>query len=336
VPHFAIAVSFADPTLSTVSQPQSIAIDGSGNVWTFNSSSTSNWVTKLSPLGSVLSGANGYSVGSDVAFPAGQKLAIDQNGNAWLTGSTNIYKISGSGTVSAFQPDEGSAYYGIAVDGSGNVWTNSTSGTPNLVELSPSGTDLHFTSASPIGSGALAIDASGIVWTGGESNRLIGTSIATGTNVNVTGSNIGFFGVAIDSVGDILAMYPSPGGPTLTQFTYNSSTNSYSPTSNSGGSSTRPLDFAIDGSNTVWVPSRYPSPSLDSHSIGGGGLSAVAYYIIGQAGYPSYYPLDIAADPSGDIWMTTGGFVVEYIGISTPVVTPLSVGVKNHTIATRP
>ena len=338
LPHFTIAVSFADPTLTTVGQPQSIAVDGSGNVWTFNSSSTSNWVAKLSPLGSVLSGANGYPVGSDVVFPAGQRLAIDQNGNAWLTGSTDIYKISGSGTVSAFQPDEGSAYYGIAIDGSGNVWTNSTSGTPNLVELSPSGSDLHFTSASPIGSGALAIDGSGIVWTAGLSNGLIGTSIATGTNVNVTASNNGYTGLAIDSVGNIVAMYSSSGGVgTLTQFTYNSSTNAYSPTPNPPGSSTRPLGLAIDGSNTVWVGSTYPAPSLDAYSSSGSGVSAVAYYISeNDHNQFTYYPEGVATDPSGNVWITTGGHVVEFIGASTPVVTPLSVGVKNHTIATRP
>jgi hypothetical protein len=47
------------------------------------------------------------------------------------------------------------------------------------------------------------------------------------------------------------------------------------------------------------------------------------------------YPEGIATDLSGDVWITHGS-VIEFIGASTPVVTPLSVGVKNHTIATRP
>jgi hypothetical protein len=329
---FTVAISFADPSLNAVG---SIAIDGSGNVWTFNTSgSGSNWVAKLSPLGSVLSGANGYPVGSDVAS-GGQKLAIDQNGNAWLTGSTYIYRISGSGTVSAFQPDEGSAYYDIAIDGSGNVWTNSTSGTPNLVELSPSGTDLHFTSAAPIGNRALAIDASGTVWTAGGPNSLFGTSITSGTNVNVTGSYPGFIGLAIDSVGDILATSGTPLTPTLTQFTYNSSTNAYSPTSNSGGSSTRPLGLAFDGANTVWLASNYPAPSVDAWSSSASGISPVGFYMYNPNGAYNTYPEGIATDPSGDVWITHGS-VIEFIGASTPVVTPLSVGVKNHTIATRP
>jgi streptogramin lyase len=314
----------------------SIAIDGSGNVWTFNASSTSNWVTKLSPLGSVLSGANGYPVGSDVVFPAGRKLAIDQNGNAWLTGSTYIYRISGSGTVSAFQPDEGSAYYDIAIDGSGNVWTNSTSGTPNLVELSPSGTDLHFTSPAPIGDRAMAIDASGTVWTTGLNSVLFGTSIATGTNVNVTGSITGFTGVAIDSVGDVWAMYSSPGGGrALTLFTYNSLTNAYSPFTNPPGSSTRPLGLTIDGSNTVWLASNYPAPSVDASYNNGSGISPIGSIMYNPNGEYNTFANGIATDPSGDIWITSGS-VIEFIGASTPVVTPLSVGVKNHTIATRP
>ncbi|HTC76701.1 MAG TPA: hypothetical protein VK684_14060 [Edaphobacter sp.] len=332
---FTVGISFADPTLNSASLPQSIAIDGSGNVWSFNSSSSSNWVAKLSPLGSVLSGANGYPVGSDVAFPAGKRLAIDQNGNAWLTGSTYIYRISSSGTVSAFQPDEGSAYYDIAIDGSGNVWTNSTSGTPSLVELSPSGTDLHFTSTSPIGNRALAIDGSGIVWTsGGPAPSLFGTSIATGTSVNVTGNNPGSGGLAIDSGGDIWAMNSSL-LPVLTLFAYNSSTNTCSPISASGND-TRPSGLTIDGSNTVWLASTYNPPSVDAYSNSGNEINPIGSYMYNPNGAYNTYPWGIATDPSGDVWITTGGPVVEFIGASTPVVTPLSVGVKNHTIATRP
>jgi streptogramin lyase len=223
------------------------------------------------------------------AFPFSPAVLSDQNGNAWLTGSTYIYKISGSGTVSPFQPDEGSAYYDIAIDGSGNVWTNSTSGTPSLVELSPSGTDLHFASAASIGDRAIAIDASGTVWTSGIHSVLFGTSIATGTNVNVTASNTGYTGLAIDSAGDILAMYASPGGlPSLTPFTYNSSTNAYSPVSNSaGGSSSRPLGLTIDGSNTVWLASTYPFPSVNAYSNSG---SLVCSYMYNPNGAYNTYP----------------------------------------------
>lgn len=182
----------------------------------------------------------------------------------------------------------------------------------------------------------MAIDASGTVWTTGLNGVLFGTSIATGTNVNVTGGNTGYTGVAIDSVGDIWAMYSSPGGVrALTLFTYNSSTNAYSPFTNPPGSSTRPLGLTIDGSNTVWLASTYPFPIVAGYSNNGGGISPVGGVMYNPNGAYNTYPNGIATDPSGDIWITSGS-VIEFIGASTPVVTPLSVGVKNHTIATRP
>jgi hypothetical protein len=43
-------------------------------------------------------------------------------------------------------------------------------------------------------------------------------------------------------------------------------------------------------------------------------------------------------DGSGDIWVANSGSykVTEFIGLATPVVTPLAVGVANATVATRP
>ena len=49
-------------------------------------------------------------------------------------------------------------------------------------------------------------------------------------------------------------------------------------------------------------------------------------------------PSGIAIDGSGDVWVSNNGnsTVSEFIGAATPVVTPLSVGVKNSTLGTRP
>jgi hypothetical protein len=49
-------------------------------------------------------------------------------------------------------------------------------------------------------------------------------------------------------------------------------------------------------------------------------------------------PFGIAVDGSGDVWITSSASnaVTEFIGVAAPVVTPLSVGVKNNTLGKRP
>lgn len=53
-------------------------------------------------------------------------------------------------------------------------------------------------------------------------------------------------------------------------------------------------------------------------------------------------PQALAIDPSGNVWMA-GSYddnfntvITETIGAAAPVVTPISLGVKNHTLGTRP
>jgi streptogramin lyase len=309
---------------------QNLAIDGSGNVWTLDSdpSFTSRLITKLSPSGTVLSGSTGYPIPSDAG-----SLAIDQDGNAWLAGNGNVYRVSVSGTVTTFHPDEPASYNNIAMDASGNIWLNTSSGTPALVELSPSGTDLHYTATGPIGNQGLAVSNSGIVWTtSGIQSALYGTSIATGNNLNVTESALNSpNGVALDSAGNIWVSESCCIGTAISEFSYNTSTSTYNRVSSTGFDD-RPLGMSVDGANNVWVLRRYPSASIASFSNSGSGIQVNAAYSIN-----GYYVLNgLGLDPSGDMWTTYGPNIFEFVGVSTPVVTPLSVAVKNNTVATRP
>jgi hypothetical protein len=62
-------------------------------------------------------------------------------------------------------------------------------------------------------------------------------------------------------------------------------------------------------------------------------LSGPTGYFIPQAGDP----VGVAVDGSGNVWtVMSGSYVIEAVGAATPVVTPLSVGVKNNTLGTRP
>jgi hypothetical protein len=331
---FLLSISFTAPTVNAVHSSRSIAVDISGNVWSVNQTSGSSNVTKLSPSGAILSGATGYVLGGDVISPAGS-IAIDQSGNAWVTGSSHIYKISSSGSVSTFQPDEGSpySYASIAIDASGNAWFNTSSiSNPTLQELAPDGTDLHFSSASPIGNGGLAIDSSGIVWTPkSASNFLLGTRIADGTSVNVTQNNLTApTDVAIDATGKpwVLSEGNGPNEDFVTEFAYNSSTLSYSSVDFVQGGARAP-GIAVDGANVVWAGNGYYTPGISSFSDTGSGIHDL-YYI------NSYYPTALALDPSGNVWIASGANLIEFIGPATPVITPIATALKNNTLGTRP
>jgi hypothetical protein len=49
-------------------------------------------------------------------------------------------------------------------------------------------------------------------------------------------------------------------------------------------------------------------------------------------------PSGVAIDGSGNVWVSYQGTnaVAEFVGVGTPVVTPLAAGVKNNMLGTRP
>ena len=90
---------------------------------------------------------------------------------------------------------------------------------------------------------------------------------------------------------------------------------------------------AVDpGSGNQWIAdasgisalSNSGAPILATSGLNGTGVP------IGIAGE------GVAVDGSGDVWKLDNHYAVEIIGVATPVVTPLAVGVKNNTLATRP
>lgn len=106
-------------TAATLNAPTGIAIDHSGNVWVSNTNS----VVEISSTGSLISPAAGYSNSSTTGLLG---VAIDGAGNAWIAGPSSIAEISSTGTIlSGSTGFTGSDNVkSIAVDASGNVWTN--------------------------------------------------------------------------------------------------------------------------------------------------------------------------------------------------------------------
>jgi hypothetical protein len=113
-----------------------------------------------------------------------------------------------------------------------------------------------------------------------------------------------------------------------------------------GGGILGPDGVAIDGGGNVWICNEIPinpqtSAGLTEMNNSGAAVSPSNGYIssnIGGAG-------DVGVDPSGDVWVANavepvtyeaGVNVVEFVGAAVPVVTPVSVAVKNSTIGARP
>jgi streptogramin lyase len=94
-----------------------------------------------------------------------------------------------------------------------------------------------------------------------------------------------------------------------------------------------PYALSIDGTGNVWV-AEFDGSSVAEISPSGSILSSTN-------GYNGGFPLQtsgIAVDGSGNVWIANRRAfgVTELIGAATPVVTPLSAGVKNNSLGTRP
>ncbi len=95
---FSVSITYTGGGLDTTSfyAPNGIAVDGNGNVWVANYTTSS--VTVFNPAGAVLSGTNGYA---ETGLSIRTSLAIDIYGNAWVA-NYNSDRISG------FKPNGGS------------------------------------------------------------------------------------------------------------------------------------------------------------------------------------------------------------------------------------
>ncbi len=349
---FSIAINFA-----TVNSGGSvgIAIDGSGNVWLTNGLYS---LMVFSSTGTVLSGANGYTDGLlGPGFPA-----IDQSGYVWVgqyetilnpPGPNSLFEFSDAGVL--LSPASGFTGGGldhdrdIAIDAMGNVWVGNLYPEPtggSVSKFSNAGVPLSgstgFTGGGMKGPFNIAIDVAGNAWvTNFDSNAIAELSstgsILSGSAGYTDGGSGASAGIAIDSLGNIWVSYPNVTASKHRVAKFSSAGQLLSGATGYTGSGVgNGGSIAIDGADNVWIPN-YWGNSISELSNSGAVLS-------GPNGFVSsalLAPYEIASDGSGNVWVTSGDIIgscnlVEYIGIATPVVTPLSVGVKNHMLGTRP
>jgi streptogramin lyase len=308
-----------------------LSIDASGNVWLADistadlNSGTGGSVTKLSPTGAVLSGAGGYTAGGQIQAP--YDVEIDASGNAWVANESSITELSSSGTSistgSGYGIGSSLSAWDIAIDALGHVWC--TDGTDNvLIELSSTGSLLSG-SAGISGGGLdtpiwIAFDAAGNSWISNEG----GTSISEFSDSGSPNSHSPYSGVnspegiSISPTGDIWVA--NNGSGDLVEF--NSSGSVLFTSSTSSGGLNGPEGAVADSAGNIFV-SNTNVTSISEFDSAGAALSPATGY---QGGGLSA-PYAEAVDGSGNLWVqsngTSGSNVVEFVGIASPVATPL-------------
>ena len=312
------------------SNPYGVAVDPSGNVWLTNpvfGVNTTVTVSEFSNAGAPLSPSAGFAPNNP---QLGVSIALDGKGNAWLPYSNGIAELSNAGELVVTNPGTpgGLPLSGIAVDANGYVWGAVEKGGGNLAtgffaEFSSSGATINPPTLGQYSCGApplteqltegAAIDASGSLW-------------------------------LVDSAGFVKeSASPIP------------------PCSGTGGGfvyqiEDRGGDVAIDGDGNAWIISGPGgNGALSEFSNSGSPISpsngfvGIPYEPITFNGFAVVSFVDLAPDSSGNLWviqelytddfshqMPYTFYAKEFIGISAPVATPLSAGVKNHTLGSRP
>ncbi len=266
-----------------------LAVDLKDNAWIpneqpYQSAGTIGSVTELAGTGSALSGAGGYS-GGGLNYPL--SVAIDPNGTVWVVnfGNSHVTLLNSSGV-----PLSGAAGY-----------------TTNLF-------------AFPV---VVAVDANHFGWVGNQSSNAVTKVAPDGSSFTNYACCNGASGIAIDQgnnvwvanfYGDSVSLISSAGAIVSTGYM-------------GGGSILRPQGIGVDGAGTVWV-ANYRQPYLSelagSTSSSPGAALSPAGGVGGDAGLLEAYAL--ALDASGNIWVTNQGSntVTKFIGLATPVQTPLS------------
>ncbi len=363
---FSVALSFTGGGLN---DPYSIAVDGNGNVWTTNGGNTS--VSQINGVtGAAISPAGGYT-GNGLIIPFA--IAIDPAGNAWVN---NMFPSAPPSNVSVFKPGgaafTGSPFSGgglatgnsinatsprdVAFDANGNAWfANLSTGTATELNgltgaaISPStGYTISTTANSQSG---VAVDSAGHVWISGmNGNVLYEMAVSNGALLGNSAYTAGGleqpYSIAIDGSNNI--WLPNNYDPnTLVGNTVSKFTSATTGVAFSGGGILGGDGVAIDGAGNVWVSNQIRSGGASNGGVSELSNSGVA--ISPATGYTSSAnlgaPNDVAVDGSGNVWVTNsfntapsgnGNNVVEFVGAAVPVVTPISVAVKNGTIGARP
>jgi streptogramin lyase len=316
---FTLAVNYTGAELAG---PYGIAMDTGGNAWVTNESGSS--VVKLPSL------SNGFATTTygSAGLLAPRGISIDRQGNIWIanTGGNDVVELSSAGAIlsgSGYTAGGISGPVAIANDSAGNAWVANFLG-GSVTELGSTGTP---SGVSPISNSlnapsSIAIDSTGRVAVGNQGSGALCLLSNAGVLQECAndGTLFGTTAVAVSTGGNVVMAGSTTGASVGGAFTLATNTGSVSASSPvSGGGLTLPSAVAFDGNGTAWFAN---TTSISAFS----GSSAIT----GAAGFGSVNsPAGIAVDASGNVWTANTGdnSVTVFIGVATPVATPLAVSV---------
>jgi streptogramin lyase len=300
------------------------AIDSQGNLWV--PGYASNNLTEFAPMGYVLLATRAAGINQPFA------VAIDAQDSPWVVnftpGATTISQLLNNGNPITTTPYAcGTSCFFPAFDPSGNLWV---SGTDHTTVISSSGSKVSSFLTDAYASG-IAIASNGSGWTLGHKSAFYHLTLPSSSTrltqplTATTGNDV--TPVAIDSTDNV--WFASSRNNTLGKADPNgamvSAAGGYT-----GGGLSGPAGIAIDGSNRVWVANRDAS-SISEFSNSGTALSPTTgfgtdSYVSDGVNIGLSGPRGIAIDPSGNVWVAnfTYNSVTEFVGIATPVATPIS------------
>jgi hypothetical protein len=374
-----VGIQYQGASTSTVlSEPQNLAADSNGNIWVVNApGSASDSLTELSPNGTplltTLSGTTQPALDASSLSGSPRNVAIDTLNNVWVTTSSNsgfVYEYNNSnspGTITDLAL--GKASYGIAIDGSNDVFVGEESGSATISFYEFLGGNLNAdfeveypSDESNVQPEYMAIDTSGNLWATSGSVNTAASTVVQLSNINTGSCGAPPFAsaCALTSSASQNTYTTISGGPmnepwfpaagiggiwvanvsgnnmtflSLTGSTVNSETNY-----GSSASVNAPHYIAVDGVGNVWAANK-SSGSVAEFSSAGAILSpGTGFAHNGISGGEG-----ITLDPSGNIWVaddTTSGAdgfsVFEIVGAAAPTVTPIALALKNSAVAKKP
>jgi hypothetical protein len=330
----------------------SAAADASGNVWLGSyqiSRQDSGFLLQYDHLGN-----------QTYALPVGYNPvmeAFDSTGNLWvlpndLSGAyVGVYKYAASNFNAA------PAYYNnttfsipdsIAIDGNNNVYVSAyQSGA--YARLNSAGTHQCLYNSNASGAFGEALDKLGNLWGAAYGRNLQEWS---STNCNSSGGNPASahssatitspYQVAIDQTGNVWVS-DNTSNSTRPVTKYVPGTNNQTSFTGGGLNNHGGTGLVIDGSGNVIVGT-WSSPNLLTILNNSGTFLTTTSGLTGNytvsgtttATTTTEGLLNFTLDASGNLWSNGATQLHEYIGIATPVLTPLSAAVKAGTIAAKP
>ncbi|WP_263360144.1 beta strand repeat-containing protein [Acidicapsa ligni] len=331
-------------------QTNMLAVDQSGNLWTYQDGQTGNTVNALEistiPGFSLL---NTISILNVSAIADATSVAIDVNGNAWYasSNSTQVVEIHGDGTLGVVGVDINSlGVWGplssLTFDSGGGMWMaveSNPSGGADVLQVSPADGSLTYEAFPSSNMGrsyvtTLAADNGGNVYgcdpSGLNLNVFNASSSAAPTTYPIKTQRACGTQLVLDGQGHLFAPLISSFGPAVNYgyaFQFFANLDEFT----TKGALISPIANGYTGSSST----ESPTLNVDQNGSTAGG-------VVGTGA---------AIDESGNLWVlnpsaygtnfSTGANVpanvlVEYIGIGAPVLTPVATALTNDMLGVRP